>query len=138
MMEISQAMIYCNSKKILDKLTEDMIRNGFSVSYLHGEMQEQDRERVMKDFRQGLTRVLISSDATLRGKDVFQVNLIINYDLPSEVETYMQRVGRSGHFGRKGAAINFIIPEDKDMLIKIQSFYNTVILELPSDLSQIN
>jgi len=137
MMEISQAMIYCNSKKTLDKLSEDMVRNGFSVSTMHGEMQEQDRERVMRDFRTGMTRVLISVDLIARGKDVYQVNLVINYDMP-KVENYIQRVGRSGRFGRKGAAINFITPEDDNVLDQIQDFYQTKITELPTDLSKIN
>ena len=137
MMEISQAMIYCNNKKTLDKLSDDMTRNGFSVSLMHNEMQEQDKDRVMREFRTGLTRVLISTDLLSRGKDVFQVNLVINYDMP-KVEIYISRVGRSGRFGRKGAAINLITPEDGGILVDIQDYYKTLIQELPLDLSQIN
>jgi len=137
MMEISQAKIYCNNKKTLDQLSDDLIRNGFSVSSIHEEMQEQDKDRVMRDFRTGMTRVLISTDLIARGKDVYQVSLVINYDIP-KVENYIHRIGRSGIFGRKGVAINFITPEDKDVLVQIQQYYNTNIQELPSDLSNIN
>jgi len=136
-MEISQAKIYCNNKKTLDQLSDDLIRNGFSVSSIHEEMQEQDKDRVMRDFRTGMTRVLISTDLIARGKDVYQVSLVINYDIP-KVENYIHRIGRSGIFGRKGVAINFITPEDKDVLVQIQQYYNTNIQELPSDLSNIN
>ena len=136
-MEISQAKIYCNNKKTLDQLSDDLIRNGFSVSSIHEEMQEQDKDRVMRDFRTGMTRVLISTDLIARGKDVYQVSLVINYDIP-KVENYIHRIGRSGIFGRKGVAINLITPEDNDVLVQIQQYYNTNIQELPSDLSNIN
>jgi len=137
-MEISQAIIYCNNKKTVDRISEEMIKKGFVVSCMHGEMQQKDRDDVMRDFRLGMTRVLISTDLLARGIDVYQVSLVINYDLPNQRETYIHRIGRSGRFGRKGAAINFIAPEDKDELVNIQKYYNTTIEELPNDLSQIN
>jgi translation initiation factor 4A len=137
MMEITQAIIYCNSKKMVDSVSEELVKKGFTVSSMHGELPQSERDKVMKDFRMGTSRVLVSTDLLARGIDVYQVSLVINYDLPRQKETYIHRIGRSGRFGRKGTAINFITPEDKDELEVIQKFYNTSIDELPSDLSAI-
>ena len=137
-MEISQAMIYCNNKKTVEQVAEEMSKSGYAISCMYGEMQQQDRDRVMKEFRSGNTRVLISTDLLARGIDVYQVSLVINFDLPYNRDTYIHRIGRSGRFGRKGTAINFITPEDKDELVNIQKYYNTTIEELPTDLSQIS
>ena len=137
MMEIAQAIIYCNSKKTVDFLTEEMTKRGFVVSSIHSDLQQADREKVMREFRSGATRVLVTTDLLARGIDVYQVSLVINYDLPRQRETYIHRIGRSGRFGRKGTAINFVTPEDKEELEGLQKFYNTSIEELPSDLSTI-
>ncbi len=137
MMEITQAIIYCNSKKTVDYVSEELTKKGFVVSSMHSELPQQERDKVMKEFRLGATRVLITTDLLARGIDVYQVSLVINYDIPKQKETYIHRIGRSGRFGRKGTAINFVTPEDKDDLETIQKFYNTSIEELPSDLSSI-
>ena len=107
------------------------------VSSIHSDMQQQDRDRVMKEFRSGATRVLVTTDLLARGIDVYQVSIVINYDLPLQKETYIHRIGRSGRFGRKGNAINFITPDEKDNLDAIQKYYNTTIEDLPTDLSEI-
>ena len=137
MMEITQAIIYCNSKKMVDFVTEELTKKGFIVSSMHSELPQQERDKVMKEFRVGASRVLVTTDLLARGIDVYQVSLVINYDIPRQNETYIHRIGRSGRFGRKGTAINFVTPEDKDDLEVIQKFYNTSIEELPSDLSAI-
>jgi len=137
MMEITQAIIYCNAKKTVDYLSADLTKRGFIVSSIHSELPQEERDRVMKGFRIGTSRVLISTDLLARGIDVYQVSLVINYDMPRQKEVYIHRMGRSGRFGRKGTAINFVIPEDKDELENIQMYYNTTIEELPADLSVI-
>ena len=137
MMEITQAMIYCNTKKAVDFVAEEMKKNGFVVSSIHSEMDMQERNRIMKDFRGGVSRVLITTDLLARGIDIYQVSLVINFDIPRQKETYIHRIGRSGRFGRKGTAINFISPDDMVELENIQKYYNTLIQELPTDLSQI-
>ena len=137
MMEITQAIIYCNSKKTVDFVTEELTKKGFIVSSMHSELPQQERDKVMREFRLGASRVLVTTDLLARGIDVYQVSLVINYDIPRQKETYIHRIGRSGRFGRKGTAINFVTPEDKDDLEAIQKFYNTSIEELPSDLSAI-
>lgn len=137
MMEITQAIIYCNTKKTVDYVTEELTKKGFVVSSMHSELPQQERDKVMKEFRLGASRVLVTTDLLARGIDVYQVSLVINYDIPRQKETYIHRIGRSGRFGRKGTAINFVSGEDKDELELIQKFYNTSIEELPSDLSAI-
>ena len=137
MMEITQAIIYCNSKKTVDYVSEELTKKGFVVSSMHSELPQQERDKVMKEFRLGASRVLITTDLLARGIDVYQVSLVINYDIPKQKETYIHRIGRSGRFGRKGTAINFATPEEKEEMETIQKFYNTTIEELPSDLSSI-
>lgn len=100
-------------------------------------MEMQDRCNIMKEFRSGSTRILISTDLLGRGIDIQQVNLIINYDMPNDPSKYIHRIGRSGRFGRKGVAINLVTPGDADFLVKLKTFYNTQIDELPFDLSKI-
>lgn len=97
----------------------------------------QDRVNIMKEFRSGSTRILVSTDLLGRGIDIQQVNLIINYDMPNDPAKYIHRIGRSGRFGRKGVAINLVTPGDADFLAKLKSYYNTQIEELPFDLSKL-
>lgn len=106
--DIQQAIIYANTKKKVIELGQRMTDADFTVSIIHGDQEPNVRESIMKDFRTGSTRVLISTDLLARGIDVQQVNLVINYDLPNNFESYLHRIGRSGRFGRKGVAINFV------------------------------
>ena len=135
--EIAQAIIYCNSKRSVDFVSEELKKKGHMVSSIHGDLKQIERDSVMRDFRSGATRVLITTDLLARGIDVYQVSLVINYELPREKETYIHRIGRSGRFGRKGNAINFVTPTEKDELEAIQKFYNTTIEALPTDLSEL-
>ena len=136
-LDIAQAIIFCNSKRGVESLSDEMKKKGLQVSCIHSELPMVERARVMDEFRKGATRVLISTDLTARGIDVYQVSIVINYDLPNQKETYIHRIGRSGRFGRKGNAINFILPEEKEQLDSIMKFYDTVIEQLPQDLSEI-
>merc|ERR1711901_6125 len=104
----------------------------FTVSTMHAELDQKERDLIMREFRSGSSRVLISTDLLARGIDVQQVSLVINYVLPQQMENYLHRSGRSGRFGRKGVAINFIKRDDKSVLSSIEKFYNTIIEELPS------
>lgn len=113
---------------------------------MHGEMQQKERESIMQDFRQGNSRVLITTDIWARGIDVQQVSLVINYDLPTNRENYIHRIGRSGRFGRslfffllnftdevtgrKGVAINFVTTDDVRILRDIEQYYSTQIDEM--------
>lgn len=100
-------------------------------------MDSDARELVMKEFRTGSSRVLISTDLLARGIDIQQVHLVINYDLPQSKEKYIHRIGRSGRFGRQGTAINFITPNDAKFLKEIEQFYSTQIEEMPFNVTNL-
>ena len=134
--EIAQAIIYCNTKKSVETVSEEL-KKGHMISSIHGDMKQFERDSVMRDFRSGVTRVLVTTDLLARGIDVYQVSLVINYEMPKEKETYIHRIGRSGRFGRKGNAINFVTPVEKEALEEIQKYYNTTIEQLPTDLSEL-
>lgn len=134
---VTQAVIFCNTRRKVEQLTEQMTKKQFTVSSLHGDMEQQDRDVIMREFRSGSSRVLITTDLLARGIDVQQVSLVINYDLPSNRENYIHRIGRSGRFGRKGVAINFITDNDARQLKDIESFYNTVVEEMPAAISDL-
>merc|ERR1719410_683399 len=105
----------------------------FTVSFMHADMGPGEREKVMKTFKTGASRVLISTDLLARGIDVHHVSIVINFDLPSNKENYLHRIGRSGRYGRKGVAINFVTAKDVKTLKDIEEFYDTNIEELPMD-----
>lgn len=128
---ITQAVIFCNTRRKVDWLTDKMREANFTVSSMHGEMPQKERDSIMQDFRQGNSRVLISTDVWARGIDVQQVSLVINYDLPINRENYIHRIGRSGRFGRKGVAINFVTSDDVRILRDIELYYSTQIDEMP-------
>jgi translation initiation factor 4A len=134
---ITQAIIYCNTRRKVDWLTEQMTGRDFTVSSMHGDMDQKERDIIMREFRSGSSRVLITTDLLARGIDVQQVSLVINYDLPTNRENYIHRIGRSGRFGRKGVSINFITQGDVKYLRDIESFYNTQIEEMPSNVADL-
>jgi len=134
---ITQSVIFANTRRKVDWLTDKMSARDHTVSATHGDMDQNTRDIIMREFRSGSSRVLITTDLLSRGIDVQQVSLVINYDLPTQPENYLHRIGRSGRFGRKGVAINFVSKEDERMLQDIQRFYNTVIEELPSNVADL-
>lgn len=134
---ITQSVIFVNTRRKVDWLTDAMTAKDHTVSAIHGEMNQNQRDVIMREFRTGASRVLITTDLMARGIDVQQVSLVINYDLPTQPENYLHRIGRSGRFGRKGVAINFATREDMRMISDIQRFYNVQIQELPSDIVDI-
>lgn len=134
---ITQAVIFCNTKRKVEWLTDKMHSRDFTVSAIHGEMEQGQREVIMKEFRSGSSRVLITTDLLARGIDVQQVSLVINYDLPTNRENYIHRIGRGGRFGRKGVAINFVTSEDRRALKDIETFYNTQVEEMPMNVADL-
>lgn len=134
---ITQAVIFCNTRQKVDWLADKMRENNFTVSAMHGDMDQGQRDKVMEEFRSGSSRVLIATDLWGRGIDVQQVSLVICYDLPTNRELYIHRIGRSGRFGRKGVAINFVTSEDVRLLRDIEQFYSTQIDEMPLNVSDL-
>ena len=134
---ITQAVIFCNTKVKVNWLTDQMKKANFTVVAMHGDMKQDERDSIMNDFRTGNSRVLISTDVWARGIDVQQVSLVINYDLPTDKENYVHRIGRSGRSGRKGVAINLVTKEDVDELRDIERFYRIRIKEMPVNVNDI-
>ena len=129
---ISQSIIYCNSIKMVDIISNKLNNDNFSVACIHGNMNQQERNQVVKEFRDGKSRVLISTDLLSRGIDIQQISIVINYDIPKNIESYIHRIGRSGRYGRKGVAVNFVTNNDREQLSYIEQYYNTDIPELPN------
>jgi len=131
---ISQCIIYINSKNKLMEIYDRLIADNFPVSCIHGELSSDERKEVMNQFRSGHTRLLLSTDLLSRGIDVQQLSLVINFDLPKSKEVYIHRIGRSGRYGRKGVAINLVTDRDMHHMKEIESFYETKIVEMPQNL----
>ena len=130
---VSQCIIYCNSVKRVAELTEAMLKDDFAVSCIHSGMEKDERTKAYEEFVLGKTRVLISSNVTARGIDVQQVSTVINFDIPKDIHTYIHRIGRSGRWGRKGVGINFITEHDVKKIRDIEQYYDTQIVELPTN-----
>jgi len=136
-LNITQAVIFCNTRRKVDWLTDKMRQKEFTVSSTHGDISQRERDIILSEFRTGSSRVLITTDLLARGIDVQQVSLVINYDLPRNLENYIHRIGRSGRFGRKGVAINFVTADDARALRELEQFYNTQIEEMPADVANL-
>jgi len=132
---VSQCIIYCNSVNRVMDLAHAMNKDGFSVCTIHSSMDKSEREQTFAEFRNGKYRVLISSNVTARGIDIQQVSTVINFDIPNCVHTYLHRIGRSGRWGRKGMAINFITRRDVLTMKRIESHYKISIDELPANIA---
>merc|ERR1712039_523857 len=120
-----------------DFLADELSKRDFTVSQMHADLTQSERELVMREFRSGSSRVLISTDLLARGIDVQQVSLVINFDLPLSMENYLHRIGRSGRFGRKGVAINFVTDNDVRSMKDIEKYYHTQIEEMPMDIADL-
>jgi len=130
---LSQCIIYCNSVKRVSDLHDAMKEDNFPVSAIHSSMDKSERDIAFNEFRSGKARVLISSNVTARGIDIQQVSIVINFDIPRDIHTYIHRIGRSGRWGRKGTGINFITRRDIQTIKEIEKYYNTQISEFPSN-----
>lgn len=128
---IGQSIIFTNSIASADELTRKLEENGNIVNKIHGEMDTTHRTSVLRDFRNGLIRILIATDVLSRGIDVEQIGIVINYDMPRDKASYIHRIGRSGRFGKIGVAINFITDKDYRTLNDIERVYNIKIQDMP-------
>jgi superfamily II DNA/RNA helicase len=117
----------------VDDLQEAMEADNFPVKKIHGKMPVEERKATHKEFKSGGCRVLITSDLFARGIDVQQVSIVINFDIPKCVSTYLHRIGRSGRWGRKGVGINFVCRRDITKMKEIETYYSCQIQELPAE-----
>jgi len=130
---VTQTIIYCNSIPRVERLYEDMIKENYPVSFIHSGLDKELRNKNFNEFKNGKTRILISTDITSRGIDIQQVSTVINFDLPKSVHVYLHRIGRSGRWGRKGRGINLVTKYDLRQVKTIESHYSTEITELQND-----
>ena len=133
-MTIDQCIIYCNSINRVKQLHEAMMRDGFSVVCIHRDLNKMEREHAFKQFKSCQCRYLISSNITARGIDIQQVNVVVNFDLTRDFHTYLHRIGRSGRWGRKGTAINFLTYYDMRIKEDLENYYRMQILPLPENI----
>jgi translation initiation factor 4A len=133
LISVNQCIIYCNSVKRVADLYEAMTADGFSVCAIHSSMDKSERDKIFHAFRGGSYRVLISSNVTARGIDIQQVSTVINFDIPKCTSTYLHRIGRSGRWGRKGCAINFVTKRDIFNMRNIEEHFKINIQEMPAD-----
>lgn len=135
----SQAIIFCNTIRKITWLNENLIKNNFPITAIHGKMTQDERNDIVNEFRNGKTRILLTTDLLARGIDIPQVNLVINYDIPPNKETYIHRIGRCGRFGKKGISITFVKSEDAmdvKCLNKMKNFYKIDLKEMPDNVHE--
>jgi ATP-dependent RNA helicase DDX6/DHH1 len=132
-LEVNQCIIFCNSVRRVELLAKMITERGHSCFYIHAQMNQEHRNRVFHQFRNGDTRNLVCTDLFTRGIDIQSVNVVINFDFPRMAETYLHRIGRSGRFGHLGLAINLITDSDKDNLFQIESDLGIEIPPIPEE-----
>ena len=125
------SLVFCNTKKMVDELAYELCGRGYSAEGLHGDMKQVQRDRVMKNFRNGKTDILIATDVAARGIDVDDVEAVFNYDLPQDDEYYVHRIGRTGRAGRCGKAFSFVKGKEVYKLKDIQRYCKTKIYAQP-------
>lgn len=114
------SIVFCRTKKGVDELAEALQARGYLAGGLHGDLAQQQRDRVMNSFRQGEIELLIATDVAARGIDVGSVSHVINYDIPQDVESYVHRIGRTGRAGREGVALTLVTPREMKQLRLIE------------------
>jgi len=136
-LSISQSIIFTNSRRKADYIKEQLQEKNYAVHCIHGDMTQTERTDIMEKFRSGEIRILISTDIIARGIDVQQVSIVINYDIPKYREIYIHRIGRSGRYGRKGIAINFVTEKEFNSLKQIIDFYDSQVDPLPDNIKDL-
>lgn len=136
--DIKLSLVFCNTKKRVDELTSGLQSRGYSAESLHGDMRQEHRDKVMSQFRKGTFDILIATDVAARGIDVDDVEAVFNYDIPSDEEYYVHRIGRTGRAGRTGKAFTFISGREIYKLRDIQRYTkSTVTLMKPPSINDV-
>ena len=130
-LNVSQSIIFCNTYRRVGKLYDALVNDGFPACQIHSNMDKLERTKNYHDFKNGVHRILISSDVTSRGIDIQQVGTVINFDVPLSPSTYLHRIGRSGRWGRKGVGISLVTQSDVISLKNIETFYSIKLNDLP-------
>ncbi|MGC6465488.1 MAG: DEAD/DEAH box helicase [Akkermansiaceae bacterium] len=116
------AVVFCNTKRLVDEVTEGLLARGYSADRLHGDITQQMRERTLARFREGRVEILVATDVAARGLDVDDVDLVVNYEIPHDPEDYVHRIGRTGRAGRSGKAVSFVYGRDIYRLQTIEKY----------------
>ena len=117
-----KSIIFCNTKKMVENLEEEIAQKGYKVDSLHGDMRQSSRDNVMKKFRKGTIDVLIATDVAARGLDVSDIDIVFNYDLPQQAEYYVHRIGRTARAGKKGLSFTFVTSRDYPKFREIEKY----------------
>ena len=125
------SLVFCNTKRKVDELVEDLKGRGYFAEGLHGDMKQSQRDRVMNGFRNGRTDILVATDVAARGIDVDDVEAVFNYDVPQDDEYYVHRIGRTGRAGRSGKAFTLVVGREIYKLKDIQRYCKTKIKRQP-------
>jgi ATP-dependent RNA helicase DeaD len=120
-------IIFCNTKRSVDECTEDLVNRGYAADRLHGDITQQMRERVLKRFRDGAVEILVATDVAARGLDIEEIDIVFNYDIPTDPEDYVHRIGRTGRAGRSGRAVSFVYGREIYRLQSIERYTRHVI-----------
>ena len=137
-MNVSSTIVFVNQKEKAQWLAEQLRLKDFSVGFIHGGLSDVERREMMTKFKGQRYKVLVSTDLCARGIDIQQVGMVFNFEMPIKREDYLHRIGRSGRFGRKGVAINLVNEQELANLRNVEVTYNTIMHQLPEDLSSLN
>jgi len=134
-LNINKSIIYVNHKNLLHNVFNYLNTNGIPCTYISSELTSNERKTAMSEFKNGSVRVMISTDLLSRGIDIQQLSLVINFDVPKSKDVYIHRIGRSGRYGRKGVAINFVFKDKLHEIKELETHYDTEIKEMPENIS---
>lgn len=124
-----QTIIFCNTKRMVDLAVQRLSKHGFDVAGLHGDLNQNQREKVLGKFKEGQFNTIIATDVASRGIDVDGITMVINYDIPNDTDSFIHRIGRTGRIGRKGEAWSLVSRDDSAQLNKIIATYGLNIIE---------
>ena len=129
-----KAIIFCNTKRMVESLEVEIAQKGYKVDSLHGDMRQSSRDNVMKKFRNNTIDILIATDVAARGLDVSDIDIVFNYDLPQQAEYYVHRIGRTARAGKKGVSFTFVTHKDYPKFREIEKYANIKMerLDLPT------
>ena len=131
---VGLAIIFCNTKEKVDRVNDELLKKGFQIDKIHGDLTQNLRLKVLKKLEEGVIKILVATDVAARGLDIKNVELVLNYDVPEKEEYYVHRIGRSGRAGKDGHAITLVGEKDKARLKSIQNFIGKKIdkIEIPT------
>ena len=118
-----QTIIFCNTKRMVDLAVERLKKHRFDVAGLHGDLSQNQRERILNSFKEGDVKTIIATDVAARGIDVDGITLVVNYDIPNDIDSFIHRIGRTGRIGRSGEAWSLVSRDDEPQLSKIMATY---------------